>query len=174
MPAKDPFAGRTKRRISTLERLLGDLAYEREQMEVALCVLAQQPPAHERVRFLALEAFIIHARNLRDFLYWPPKVTKPRDDDVIANDFFVNPHEWTRIRPKETLLLQRLNERANKHLGHLTYTRLKWKWADASNTRSPVPYYRDILEALNIFRENADRPRNWSNYDSPDRRSFEE
>ena len=63
-----------------------------------------------------LESYLIHLRNLIDFLYRP----RDRDDDVIAADFFDDPASWT---PTISATLERAQIRANKEMSHLTTKR---------------------------------------------------
>jgi hypothetical protein len=67
----------------------------------------------------ALESFVLHLRNLVDFLY--PTNIKPTD--VLADDFFpqrLRPNEFPTIPP----LLAAARGRAHKQLSHLTTDRL--------------------------------------------------
>jgi hypothetical protein len=77
----------------------------------------------EPQRYAYLESFIIHARNLFDFLWPNPK--RLRDSDVIAADFA---HGTTWTSPSVPPLLLSLDGKglswcAAKYLGHLTYDR---------------------------------------------------
>ena len=67
-----------------------------------------------------MESFVIHLRNLSEFLY--PKRSKK--NSVIAEDFFTNPMDWKRLRPKESKVLQHARERSHRELAHLTSDRL--------------------------------------------------
>lgn len=67
------------------------------------------------------ESFVIHLRNLIQFLY--PQRTK--ENSVIAEDFFVDPMVWKRIRPKMSKTLKDARERSHRELAHLTTDRLK-------------------------------------------------
>jgi len=67
-----------------------------------------------------LEAFGIHVRALIWFFY----SSDPRDDDVVAEDFLSEPHQWSTARPPLTPVLDRAKQRAGKEIAHLTYARL--------------------------------------------------
>jgi len=68
-----------------------------------------------------LEAFVIHFRVLLDFFY----SETPRNDDIVADDYFDNPSDWGKIKPATTPeLLSLAKTRAHKELAHLTYARL--------------------------------------------------
>ncbi|MBZ5545556.1 MAG: hypothetical protein LAO07_18070 [Acidobacteriia bacterium] len=68
-----------------------------------------------------LESFVLHVRNLIDFLY-PPANIKP--DDIIADHYIGEPAKWNQPRPGMTELLIDARKRANKLAAHLTYARL--------------------------------------------------
>lgn len=73
-----------------------------------------------------LESFLLHARNLRDFLY-KSQDDNAREADVLARDFFADPSEWHRQRPRPVHLAGNkdgLNHRAGKRLAHLSYDRI--------------------------------------------------
>lgn len=67
-----------------------------------------------------LEAFVLHLRNVLDFLYEPDK---PRPTDVLAADYF-EPGEWKEIRPLLSSTLKDARRRANKEMAHLTTERI--------------------------------------------------
>jgi hypothetical protein len=98
-----------------------------------------------------LESFVIHLRALIDFLY----SDKPRDDDVIAEDYFPNEDKWKKIRPEQSETLRLAKRRAGKEIAHLTYTRIEvtsetkpWAFVDISN---------EICSLFNIFLKNMNR-----------------
>lgn len=85
-----------------------------------------------------LEAFLLHARNLRDFLFLSQN-DNATEDDVLARDFFVDPAQWHRDRKTSPHLQSGtggLNDQAGKYLAHLSYERVggrpeppEWKYA---------------------------------------------
>lgn len=84
-----------------------------------------------------IESFVIHLRVLIEFFY---PSGNPREDDVIAGDYFDEISDWERIRPTISGLLDEARKRAHKDLAHLTYTRIsrgdgekKWAFADLLN-----------------------------------------
>lgn len=113
------------RTIENLQNASDHLHYEVWMMQSLPneYVLAQQAVAAAQVRANAfLEAFVVHARVLMDFLYrddpWP--------DDVVAAKFFDAPEQWTGVRKPLTELsveLQRVNGRVGKEVAHLTFAR---------------------------------------------------
>src|SRR5260370_26341953 len=75
---------------------------------------AAVPSAKKDVlRYVLIESFVIHLRNLIDFFYTPRR----EDDDVIAADFCPG---WHKSIPNT---LKEAKERANKELSHLTLGR---------------------------------------------------
>lgn len=67
-----------------------------------------------------LECFLLHTRCLIDFLY----NDNPKEDDIVAGDYFDSQHEWAASRPRATELLIDTKQRINKELSHLTYRRI--------------------------------------------------
>ncbi len=66
-----------------------------------------------------IESFGVHIRSLLDFFY-----SKGQEDDVVAWQFFASPTIWENARPlKSKEDLQKLKDRVNKEIAHLTYTR---------------------------------------------------
>jgi len=66
-----------------------------------------------------IEAFGIHVRALLHFFY-----STGQDDDVVATHFFESPSVWGNSRPfKSKEDLQKIKNRVNKEIAHLTYAR---------------------------------------------------
>lgn len=80
---------------------------------------------HEQNLFL--EAFLLHARVLKDFF-----IRDPRQDDVAAIHFFDDTAGWQKIKNTLCPYLRQHQRRLNKYLAHLTYDRLRedkvWEW----------------------------------------------
>ena len=96
-----------------------------------------------------LESFTIHVRVLIGFFY----SENPREDDIIADDFFSISGEWQSIRPPKTELLDKAKRRADKEVAHLTYTRLditpeqkNWEF---------VKIFNDIQVIVEVFLNNV-------------------
>jgi len=105
----------------------------------------------EVVRNALLESFAVHLRSLMDFL-WPEK---PRDDDVIVEDFFLDPGVWRKVKPAISDELQVARVRVNKEVAHLTYARLrvspedkKWAFVSLAN---------EVIGVMQLFRKKAPR-----------------
>lgn len=72
----------------------------------------------------ALESFLMHARNLLEFLFFGPKRRDRWPDLVIAEDFLYRPDEWPTERGEMDPALTDLWDRTGQELMHLTYGRL--------------------------------------------------
>lgn len=94
---------------------------------------------------MALETFLLHARNLREFFYGE----KQFQDDARAYQFFTDKECWKKIRPGETDSIKEVTKRGNKELAHLTYKRISGtppeKGWDCRKIRS------DFLEVVKVF-----------------------
>jgi hypothetical protein len=98
-----------------------------------------------------LESFIIHVRAVMDFLY----ADKPQTDDIIAEDFFDTPQQWTDKRPTLSELLSQTKRRAGKEVAHLTYARL-----DVKPETKPWPFVQitnEISTVINKFLEHVQK-----------------
>ena len=115
---------KTKRSIRTEEELKqasNHLQYEIIMFEALAQSMALGIAGRGNVINSAfLESFTIHLRVLIGFFY----SENPRNDDIIADDFFAISGEWQSIRPPKTKVLDKAKRRADKEVAHLTYTRL--------------------------------------------------
>jgi hypothetical protein len=134
-PKTEP--ARKVRSKDDLRVMMSHLTYERDMlvrlhnMVVSIRVSDMAPIEVRRLKWSMLEAFLIHARNLRAFLYGE---TDPalKPNDALATDFFINATEvWTDSsgggRPQESAVLG-VGERGlvwlmGKHLAHLSWER---------------------------------------------------
>jgi len=92
-----------------------------------------------------LESFVIHVNALIGFFY----SENPRNDDIIAEDFFPKPDDWISQRPLKTELLDKAKKRADKEVAHLTYTRL-----DVTPEQKPWEFlkaFNDLQVLIQIF-----------------------
>jgi len=91
-----------------------------------------------------LASFLIHARNLRAFLF-PPRRTKPKWDDVLAQHFLP---EWDEKVEKWCPYFDENRDRLNKSLAHISYKRIEYepkkKW-------SYVKIHKELTAAWNEF-----------------------
>jgi len=72
-----------------------------------------------RLKNAVIEAFVIHLRNLIDFLY----LERPQPTDVVGADF-CETGIWEAQRPAITSTLVAARVRANKEIAHLTSQRI--------------------------------------------------
>ena len=72
-------------------------------------------------RNVLLASFLIHARNVRAFLFPPPR---PKPDDVLAQQFLP---EWDEKVEKRCPYLDANRERLNKSLAHISYKRIEYE-----------------------------------------------
>ncbi len=91
------------------------LAYEWDMARKAAVLLAREHAVgNQDLVNLLLEAFLLHARNIRDFLAW-----SNNPNDVVASDFVRHP-----VRVRMPLLRSRkVRERLNRLVAHLSYSR---------------------------------------------------
>jgi hypothetical protein len=136
---------RTKRTTDELRAASDHLRYELEMLQATAGALASGAFGDSLAGNAFLESFTIHARALLSFLY----AEDPWQDDVIAEDFFASPEEWTRIRPPRTPPLEKVHGRVGKEIAHLTYGRQavlpemkEWSFLDID---------RDVFEAAKVF-----------------------
>ena len=88
-----------------------------------------------------IEAFGVHVRSLLDFFY-----AKGQDDDVVAAHFFTSPGLWENASPfKGKEDLQKIKNRVNKEIAHLTYTR--------QDVKSKLWPFKEIQDDLNKIAE---------------------
>lgn len=97
-------------------------------------------------------SFAVSFRNIVDFLLIGRR--KPYPDDIIAEDFFHSPEQWSdRHLPNIDLLISH-KQRLNKHLAHLTY-----KMIAPMPEESIWDFERmvfEIVPVLQIFYDNVD------------------
>ena len=67
---------------------------------------------------LVLENFLLHFRNIVEFLYFDKKYP----DDARAKEY-INPDDWSLLKKSYSDETKKLYTRACKEIGHLTYSR---------------------------------------------------
>jgi hypothetical protein len=97
------------------------------------------------IKYALIESFVIHTRNLLDFLYKDPI----KDDDIRAGYFLDDQEIWQSKRPEKSRFLGDISHRANKEVAHLTSTRYDVNKIEGE----PWPYLRIRNEINQIFRE---------------------
>jgi hypothetical protein len=75
---------------------------------------------------MAVESFLLHARNLADFFLWDGQKEKKFVDDSYAIDF-VDQDIWVSeirdLRRTHKVIISNLKKEISKHIAHLTYSR---------------------------------------------------
>jgi hypothetical protein len=90
-------------------------------MLIACVNLARQhSPSYEILKNATLESLLVHVRNLFDFFYGGETVK----DDMRAFHFVRGGMLW---QAPKSAYLERMRPRINKHLSHLTYSRVLTK-----------------------------------------------
>ena len=95
-----------------------------------------------------VEAFALHSRVLMEFFYAKPNPKFP--DDVRAEQYFVSPDEWHKLRPtlsKEDY--DGIRNRVGKEIAHLTYAR---QLVSPEDKPWPISWMSSVLdEAASAF-----------------------
>ena len=135
---------RPKRDDAELERIASDIAYEVSMMLGALAAFSGQQVSEHVWKNLAMEGFLLHLRNLRDFFYSTSESSKP--DDVLAEDYVSS---WDTDRPPLAQVIAEKRERLNRQLAHLSYSRLRFQksWGNLDEMRG------EIMKTANSFLE---------------------
>ena len=112
---------RRKRGLQALASAADDLNYEWKMARVSARRLDRAQAAHDVwATNIALEAFLVHARVIRDFY-----ASSASDNDVLAIDFLGS-------RPRVRLPLLRsgvIRTRLNRRIAHLSFSRSRLKRA---------------------------------------------
>ncbi len=109
----------------------------------------------------AVECCLLHVRNVLDFLY--PRL-RVHADDIVADDFTAG--RWSRERPDAAAVqlagmpLQRVRQRLDKELAHLTYSRVHAR--EEQLWEHVVSIAEDLLTLARCFLRSLDEPeRSW-------------
>jgi hypothetical protein len=125
--------------------------YEMQQLINTTDAIARKLPIHNGLQYMVVESFAIHLRNLITFLYPYSK----RENDVCAEDFFININAWNNLRPKISLTLEHAKDRADKEIGHLTT--LRQFGTPESKKWDVVSLTDEIFPTLKLFCDSADK-----------------
>lgn len=115
-----------KRKIRDAEELshaLKHIVYELNMLKLVANALSSCISGKSVITNALVESFAIHTRNLIEFL-WPDK---PKNDHIIANDFFKDLNTWDGLQPEIPVLLKQSRIRAHKEIAHISYDRIKVK-----------------------------------------------
>jgi len=135
----------------TLRSASDALYYELLMLDVTAKVLSSEATRGSSLGGAILESFLVHLRNMIDFLYLP----KCNKDDILAEDFFADPEDWMKLHPKQGMILKAAKKRINKLLAHLTYSRLKL--IDADSDWIVIGLRNEIVSRIIVFVDNVSR-----------------
>lgn len=136
------------RSSEVLKKASNALYYEVWMFDVLTKALISGIAGQSAIKNALLESYTIHLRVLIDFFF----SDNPRNDDIVADDFFTHPSDWKKMRPLKTGVLERAKKRTDKEVAHLTYTRLgiapdqkNWYFEDV---------YKDMQTLIELFLKN--------------------
>lgn len=133
---------RKQRSQDELQRASDHLHYEIWMFTSLAHGLASGISGQSVINNALLESYTIHARILLDFLY----AAKPKEDDVIAEDFFDDPVKWHSARLQKSEKIQFVHGRVGKEVAHLTYAR-----QDVTPETKPWPFIEIANEVNAVF-----------------------
>jgi hypothetical protein len=136
---------RKKRNKDELHKALEHIQYEFDMLVAVSNGLASGVFGTSALNNSVVESFAIHSRNLIDFL-WPEK---PKNDHVIAEDYFCNSEEWEKIKTPLPDILKKARIRAHKEIAHISYDRIKLEKDD--KPWNFILITELISENMNIF-----------------------
>lgn len=139
------------------------IRYEMQQLINATDAITRQLPVHNGLQHMIVESFAIHLRNLITFLYPYSK----RENDVCAEDFFIDLNTWHKLRPRISTILEHAKSRADKEVGHLTTLRQFGtpEWKVILLTDEVMPILKLFCEAADKVRLNLEFQPVWSQYE---------
>jgi len=143
--------------VDSLQDILEHIRYERNMLEHTARNLKRLRPCiessgeHKILYYTTLESFLIHARNLSDFLYRSPR-KNVMESDVLARDFFSEPAQWHHGRPSSRHR-EGLQSRVGKYLAHLSYDRIGSELEPTTWDTGPI--YQEIMKALDVWQQLA-------------------
>ena len=127
------------------------IRYEMQQLINATDAIIRQLPIQNGLQYMIVESFAIHLRNLITFLYPYSK----RENDVCAEDFFIDVNTWHNLRPAIDKTLDHAKNRADKEVGHLTTLR---QFGVPESKKWDVSLLTDeVMPILKLFCESADK-----------------
>ena len=122
--------------------MMGHVAYEIAALE---CTTEK---TNDRFYF---EAFLLHARSLRDF-FWSDG--KKRSRDAVAEDFVANPSAWRSARGLWTETITDTKDPIDRQLAHLTWNRAaRSDFVDLE--RFVQPLAAELLKQWEVFLQHV-------------------
>ena len=138
------MAQRKRRSTEELKKASALLYYEIQMWILAKYALERN--LSKGLRNVWLEGFLIHTRNLIDFLFLSNYDAPLHKDDIIAEDFFVQSGlQWKCNEPLQEFDRRRIHKR----VAHLTYARLKLD--EFSKEWEVQSIFNDIRRLLDQF-----------------------
>jgi hypothetical protein len=145
------------------KEIVPKILYEVDMLEYACAKLAdlnEKQPLHQPSSIdippdrlytsnVLLECFLIHARNLYDFL-----TEDPQRDDVSALHFFDDPAPWQSARTTLCPYMRNEKTRLQGLLAHLTYRRLDYE-QDGQKDWSFAQMLTELNEAWRRFQSSV-------------------
>lgn len=107
--------------------------------------LASEVALGSAIHNALLESFVIHVRNLCDFLW----LGGAKKDWVLARNFFPTPKAWSGKRPEQSDLLKTARRRASELCTHLSYGRIQLSEADRQWPYKAIA--DEIIQAIHVF-----------------------
>lgn len=98
---------------------------------------------------LILEAFLIHARNLINFLYYGSN--PENNDEILAESFFDDPIYWKKNKVKISSFMRQQKEDIQHYLAHLTKDRVSLqskKWNNSQITEEINKAFSQFLQLV--------------------------
>lgn len=126
-----------------LEKMARHIWYDLFMLDVAYKFYGETKQLTSPHWALALECFLLHARILRDFFLRHSR----SHDDVMACDYFDEPNAWWVAVGTPNTVFERLRERMDKQLAHLSLKRADYL-DEEYDWRS-----NDLAELYNAIRE---------------------
>lgn len=130
------LASRPKRTPEEFREASYHVWYECEMLKYCANELLPHGPSDGESFAVLMESFLIHARNLNQFLYGRERYLENcrlDPDEVIAEDFFAGYEPW--VKPQDYRISEDNLRRINRQLAHISYgrkrsTRNSWDFAD--------------------------------------------
>lgn len=99
---------------------------------------------------MAIENFLLHARNLLEFFYQPHN---KNEKCSYAGHFFNNEDDWGKICPNKTETIKQLEKRVHNEVTHLGYDRISGTPPEKSWDNQQL--LKDFMAIIKIFIENT-------------------
>jgi len=127
------------------------IAFEVKMLREMASALRGGPVSPKALRNALVETFLVHYRNLYDFLFPDyPRRTRLRDD-VDAGDYVPDPKQWRNHRPEWLRHYAEHRARMNTQLAHLSYKRLRYdtrSWPDQKMAHRIEAAWLDFIAQL--------------------------